>query len=149
MRAEKKSMHVTPVGGNVFADLGFDAGEAAGMKAESDIVISEQLAALKSRRSLEPADHAPAATIAAIQKVVIELDSPSARLFNVAVTRCWCQSDLGPGTEISLHPSMMLVTRYQLQAQVRIVDADFILTWVLNFVALTASLVTRCHYLDL
>ena len=69
-------MHVTPVGGNVFADMGCGPGEAASLKAESDLVISEQLAALKSRCSLEPADHAPAAMIAAIQKVVIELGSP-------------------------------------------------------------------------
>lgn len=59
MRAEKKSMHVTPAGGNVFADLGFDPGKAASLKAESDRIISEQLAALKSCRSLEPADDTP------------------------------------------------------------------------------------------
>ena len=58
MVIEKKSMHITPVGGNVFADLGFDPGEAASLQAESDRVIPEQLAALKSCRSLEPADDA-------------------------------------------------------------------------------------------
>lgn len=51
-------MHVTPVGGNVFAYMGFDPSEAASLKAESDPVISEQLADLKSCRTLEPADHA-------------------------------------------------------------------------------------------
>ncbi len=39
-----KSMHITPVGGNVFADLGFDPKEAAALKAESDRIISEKLA---------------------------------------------------------------------------------------------------------
>ena len=52
-------MHVTPVGGNVVADLGFDPGEAASLKAESDRIISEELAALKSCRAIEPAGHAP------------------------------------------------------------------------------------------
>lgn len=59
MSIEKKSMHVTPAGGNVFADLGFEPGEAASLKAESGRIISEQLAALKSCRTLEPADYAP------------------------------------------------------------------------------------------
>lgn len=29
MKIETKSMHITPVGGNVFADLGFEPKEAA------------------------------------------------------------------------------------------------------------------------
>ena len=36
--------HITPVGGNVFADLGFQPEEAAALKAESQRVISEKLA---------------------------------------------------------------------------------------------------------
>ena len=44
MKSNTKSMHKTPVGGNVFADLGFDAKEANLLKAESNRVISEKLA---------------------------------------------------------------------------------------------------------
>lgn len=36
--------HVTPVGGNVFADLGFAPDEAVRLKAESDRIIAEKLA---------------------------------------------------------------------------------------------------------
>ncbi|MFA5372332.1 MAG: XRE family transcriptional regulator [Sideroxydans sp.] len=43
-----KSMHITPVGGNVFADLGFDPKEAAALKAESNRIISEKLAIKES-----------------------------------------------------------------------------------------------------
>ena len=39
-----QSMHITPAGGNVFADLGFDPKEAAALKAESQRIISEKLA---------------------------------------------------------------------------------------------------------
>jgi predicted XRE-type DNA-binding protein len=44
MKSNTNSMHKTPVGANVFADLGFDAKEAALLKAESNRVISEKLA---------------------------------------------------------------------------------------------------------
>ena len=44
MSIETKSMHITPVGGNVFADLGFEPEEAAALKAESQRIISEKLA---------------------------------------------------------------------------------------------------------
>lgn len=44
MNIETKSMHITPVGGNVFADLGFEPEEAAALKAESQRIISEKLA---------------------------------------------------------------------------------------------------------
>jgi len=37
-------MHTTPVGGNVFADLGFEPAEAAALKAESQRIISDKLA---------------------------------------------------------------------------------------------------------
>jgi len=36
-------MHFTPVGGNVFVDLGFEPKEAAALKAESQRIISEKL----------------------------------------------------------------------------------------------------------
>lgn len=44
MSTETKSMHITKVGGNVFADLGFAPEEAAALQAESKRVISEKLA---------------------------------------------------------------------------------------------------------
>lgn len=44
MSNETKSMHITKVGGNVFADLGFEPAEAAALQAESKRVISEKLA---------------------------------------------------------------------------------------------------------
>lgn len=44
MSIETKSMHITAVGGNVFADLGFEPEEAAILKAESQRIISEKLA---------------------------------------------------------------------------------------------------------
>jgi len=44
MSIETKSMHITPAGGNVFADLGFTPEEAAALKAESQRIISEKLA---------------------------------------------------------------------------------------------------------
>jgi predicted XRE-type DNA-binding protein len=43
MSIDTKSAHVTPVGGNVFADLGFDPQEAAVLKARSQQIISEKL----------------------------------------------------------------------------------------------------------
>lgn len=44
MSIETKSMHITLVGGNVFADLGFEPEEAEALKAESLRMISEELA---------------------------------------------------------------------------------------------------------
>ena len=44
MSIETKSVHMTPAGGNVFADLGFEPAEAAALKAESQRIISEKLA---------------------------------------------------------------------------------------------------------
>jgi predicted XRE-type DNA-binding protein len=43
-----KSAHVTPVGGNVFTDLGFDPEEAAALQAESKRIISEKLSIKES-----------------------------------------------------------------------------------------------------
>ena len=51
MNSNTNSMHKTPVGGNVFADLGFDAQEAILLKAESNRVISEKLAIKESLMS--------------------------------------------------------------------------------------------------
>lgn len=44
MGTETKSMHITPVGGNVFADLGFEPEEAAALQSESKRIISEKQA---------------------------------------------------------------------------------------------------------
>jgi predicted XRE-type DNA-binding protein len=45
---ETKSMHITPVGGNIFADLGFAPAEAVRLLAETDQAISEKLAIKES-----------------------------------------------------------------------------------------------------
>ncbi|HUG58638.1 MAG TPA: XRE family transcriptional regulator [Candidimonas sp.] len=44
MSIDTKSRHITPVGGNVFADLGFEQEEAVALKTESQRIISEKLA---------------------------------------------------------------------------------------------------------
>jgi len=44
--------HITPVGGNVFADLGFAPDEALRLKSASDTMIRQKLA-LKSRFLVE------------------------------------------------------------------------------------------------
>jgi len=44
MHMGSKSMHTTPVGGNVFEDLGFEPEEAAALKAESQRRIADMLA---------------------------------------------------------------------------------------------------------
>jgi predicted XRE-type DNA-binding protein len=44
MSAEHKSTHTTPVGGNVFEDLGFPPQEAVALKLQSQRIISEKLA---------------------------------------------------------------------------------------------------------
>lgn len=46
MSIETKSMHITPVGGNVFADLGFEPEEAAALQAESKRIIKFTIDAL-------------------------------------------------------------------------------------------------------
>ncbi len=43
-----KSAHITPIGGNVFADLGFDPKEATALKSESQRIVSEKLAVKES-----------------------------------------------------------------------------------------------------
>ena len=44
MHMGSKSIHTTPVGGNVFEDLGFEPEEAAALKAESQRRIADMLA---------------------------------------------------------------------------------------------------------
>ena len=44
MHMGSKSMHTTPVSGNVFEDLGFEPEEAAALKAESQRRIADMLA---------------------------------------------------------------------------------------------------------
>lgn len=44
MQIETESAHVTHVGGNVFADLGFEPEEAAALQAESEHIITKKLA---------------------------------------------------------------------------------------------------------
>ncbi|MEQ9106739.1 MAG: XRE family transcriptional regulator [Limnobacter sp.] len=44
MKIETKSAHVTPAGGNVFADLGFSPEQSSVLKANSQRIISEKLA---------------------------------------------------------------------------------------------------------
>ncbi len=48
MTIDTKSRHITPAGGNVFLDLGFEPEEAAALQAESKRVISEKLAIKES-----------------------------------------------------------------------------------------------------
>ena len=48
MSTETHSAHITPVGGNVFADLGFEPQEAAALKAQSQRIISEKMAIKES-----------------------------------------------------------------------------------------------------
>ena len=43
MSSESIITHVTPVGANIFADLGFEPDEAAKLLAETDAIISEKL----------------------------------------------------------------------------------------------------------
>lgn len=44
MSSESIITHTTPVGGNIFADLGFEPNEAAKLLVETDAIISEKLA---------------------------------------------------------------------------------------------------------
>ncbi|WP_211483680.1 hypothetical protein [Azotobacter chroococcum] len=55
MSIDTKTRHITPAGGNVFADLGFGPEEAAALKAESQRIISEKLA-IKESLTMELAD---------------------------------------------------------------------------------------------
>jgi len=55
VKANTKSAHITPAGGNVYADIGFTPEEAAMLKAESSRIISEKLA-IKQTLMAELAD---------------------------------------------------------------------------------------------
>lgn len=43
MSSDTKSAHLTPPGGNIFADLGFEPDEAAALHARSRRIIEEKL----------------------------------------------------------------------------------------------------------
>ena len=45
---ESKTTHITPAGGNIFLDLGFDPEEARRLKAHSDMLIQTKLALTQS-----------------------------------------------------------------------------------------------------
>jgi hypothetical protein len=59
MNIETKSMHVTLVGGNVFADLEFEPQEAAAPQAKSQRIIREALAIKHSLISEHSTDENP------------------------------------------------------------------------------------------
>ena len=44
MSIETQSTHITPAGGNVFVDIGFEPEEAAALQAETQRIIAEKLA---------------------------------------------------------------------------------------------------------
>lgn len=48
MKIDNQSVHITPVGGNVFSDLGFGPEEASNMQAESKRIIAEKRASMGS-----------------------------------------------------------------------------------------------------
>ena len=48
MTRQNKATHITPVGGNVFSDLGFSPKEAASLQTKSRKIISEKLAIKES-----------------------------------------------------------------------------------------------------
>jgi hypothetical protein len=47
---EMGTTHITPVGGNIFLDLGFEPEEAAALLAESREIISDMLVKNKGRK---------------------------------------------------------------------------------------------------
>lgn len=49
MSSDTKSAHLTPPGGNIFADLGFAPDEAAALHAWSRRIIEEKLSDLRLR----------------------------------------------------------------------------------------------------
>jgi len=44
MTIETQSAHITPIGGNVFTDMGFELEESAALHAETQRIIAEKLA---------------------------------------------------------------------------------------------------------
>lgn len=56
MSSESIITHVTPVGGNIFADLGFEPEEAAKLLAESHAIIAQKLADKQSVLAEMPED---------------------------------------------------------------------------------------------
>lgn len=59
MSTEHDTTHITPAGGNVFVDLGFEPAEAAALKAKSEHDIMARLV-VESSKSNEP-NQAPGA----------------------------------------------------------------------------------------
>lgn len=59
MNIETEFTHVTPVGGNVFTDLGFEPEEAAALHADSQRIIREKLAFRNSLLSERMTDENP------------------------------------------------------------------------------------------
>lgn len=55
MDIDTKSTHITPIGGNVFADLGFDQDEALQLQSESRRIVAKKLA-LKEQLMTEISD---------------------------------------------------------------------------------------------
>lgn len=49
---KNKTTHITPVGGNIFSDLGFSPEEAAQLKAHSDMLIKAMQAMLDIARRM-------------------------------------------------------------------------------------------------
>lgn len=45
---ESKTTHITPAGGNIFLDLGFNPEEATRLKAHSDMLIQTKIALTQS-----------------------------------------------------------------------------------------------------
>lgn len=57
MSIDTEIWHITPVGGNVFLDLGFPPAEAAKLKAESGLMIELDSRIRENRLTLEQAQH--------------------------------------------------------------------------------------------
>jgi uncharacterized membrane protein len=59
MNIETELAHVTPIGGNVFVDLGFEPEEATALQAESQRTIREKLVFKNSLISERSTDEKP------------------------------------------------------------------------------------------
>lgn len=59
MNIETELTHMTPVGGNVFVDLGFEPEEATALQAESQRIIREKLVFKNSLISERSTDEKP------------------------------------------------------------------------------------------
>jgi hypothetical protein len=59
MNIDTEFTHVTPIGGNVFVDLGFEPEEATALQAESQGIIREKLVFKNSLISERSTDEKP------------------------------------------------------------------------------------------